>query len=289
MSEIEPRASISPEEARGLTNRARDSYKQTAVLFLATYESGAWDALGYSSWLEYAIEEFQVSRPRAYQMLNHAEIVREVIGSSSTMVDRDQLPNERQTRELGKVPEGQRAEVWQKVVEITDGKPTAAAIREAVQPEKMNVVELDPFSWRCPADPSHVSLVATVDKVGGCPYCLRTPEQRMHTLQEERAAQRTEASRLDPFTPLPAPEVVNDERYSEAVARVEVNQYMHEFLKQLTRSTEFLKFSPGQVAELASNEEIATLEHTIKSMSEFMERVIGFRKSGLRMVKGGKA
>lgn len=52
---------------------------------------------------------------------------------------------EYQARELAKVPEAQRAEVWQDVVESTNGKPTAAIIakaREALVAESMRPIGL---------------------------------------------------------------------------------------------------------------------------------------------------
>lgn len=79
----------------------------------------------------YCQEVWGFSRPRAYQLIEAAQVV-------STVVDKaPELPaptNEAQARELARVPEEQRAEVWQRVVTKADGKPTAAAIREVVSP-----------------------------------------------------------------------------------------------------------------------------------------------------------
>ncbi|MFA1552007.1 hypothetical protein [Actinomadura chokoriensis] len=41
---------------------------------------------------------------------------------------------ESHARELARVPEPERAEVWRETVERTNGKPTAAAIRETYRP-----------------------------------------------------------------------------------------------------------------------------------------------------------
>lgn len=77
---------------------------------------------------EYAEKRWQMSRPRAYQLIEAAAVV-------STTVDIG-LPapeNERQARELSRIPEPERAEVWAETVERTDGKPTAAAVRETYE------------------------------------------------------------------------------------------------------------------------------------------------------------
>jgi hypothetical protein len=82
----------------------------------------------YGTFEEYAEKRWQMSRPRAYELMAAAEVV-------SAMADTDVPPpgNERQARELGRIPEPERAEVWAETVERTDGKPTAAAVRETYE------------------------------------------------------------------------------------------------------------------------------------------------------------
>lgn len=77
---------------------------------------------------EYCQQRWQMTRSRAYQMIDAAGVV-------STIVD-TALPapaNEGQARELGRIPEPERADVWRETVERTDGKPTAAAVRETYE------------------------------------------------------------------------------------------------------------------------------------------------------------
>jgi hypothetical protein len=82
----------------------------------------------YGTFEEYAEQRWQMSRSRAYQMIDAAGVV-------STIVDTELPPpaNEGQARELGRVPEPERAAVWAETVERTDGKPTAAAVRETYE------------------------------------------------------------------------------------------------------------------------------------------------------------
>lgn len=84
----------------------------------------------YATFEDYCRERWGLSQPRAYQLMDAAGVV-------STMVESGLEPptNERQVRELGRVPEERRAEVWQQTLDATGGKPTAAAIRQAYQPE----------------------------------------------------------------------------------------------------------------------------------------------------------
>lgn len=129
------------EEARALVDEALTVGERFHDLLLRIQEGRAWESLGYGSWRELAVAEFGVSKTRAYELVTHAKIVREIeAGADSAMAEK---PNERQSRELAKVPEGERAEVWQRVVVETEGKPTAKAIREAVTPP---VPRIDPFA-----------------------------------------------------------------------------------------------------------------------------------------------
>lgn len=77
----------------------------------------------------YCRERWGFSDGRARQLIGAAQTV--------TTVTVEGLPaptNEGQARELARVPEEDRAEVWQQTLEATDGRPTASAIRETYKP-----------------------------------------------------------------------------------------------------------------------------------------------------------
>jgi hypothetical protein len=115
-------------EARALTDEIQQSQERTYALLLRAHEGEAWAALGYESWRDYATAEFNMSQSRAYQLLDQARVVRSIeAASDSTNVE---LPNEAQARELGKIPEVARTEVWHETLDRTGGHPTAAAVRE---------------------------------------------------------------------------------------------------------------------------------------------------------------
>lgn len=77
---------------------------------------------------EYCQGRWQMTGSRAYQMIDAANVV-------STIVETELPPpaNEGQARELGRVPAAERTEVWAETVERTDGRPTAAAVRETYE------------------------------------------------------------------------------------------------------------------------------------------------------------
>jgi hypothetical protein len=91
----------------------------------------------HATFEDYCRDRWSMSRPRAYQLIEAAAAV-------STTVDSG-LPapvNEAQARELARVPEPERADVWQRAVEQTGGKPTAAAVRDVYQPRPAETVHL---------------------------------------------------------------------------------------------------------------------------------------------------
>lgn len=77
---------------------------------------------------DYCKQRWQISRTRAYELMSAATVV-------SAIADTARTPpaNEAQARELGRVPEPQRAEVWGETLARTDGMPTAAAVRETFE------------------------------------------------------------------------------------------------------------------------------------------------------------
>jgi hypothetical protein len=79
----------------------------------------------YGTFEEYAAKRWGMSRSHAYRMIEAAGVV-SPIGDTGLP-----LPsNEGQARELSRVPETERAAVWAATIERTDGKPTAAAVRD---------------------------------------------------------------------------------------------------------------------------------------------------------------
>lgn len=93
----------------------------------------------HATFEDYCERRWSLRRSRAYQLIDAAAVV------VSTMVDTvPELPapaNERQARELARVEPERRAEVWQRAVEDTGGRPTAAAVREAAAPVLVPEIE----------------------------------------------------------------------------------------------------------------------------------------------------
>jgi hypothetical protein len=75
----------------------------------------------------YCRERWGISRPRAYELIGAATVVRELSG----MPDRPLPQNARQATEIARIPEpARRAEVWHDTIERHGPTPTAAHVRE---------------------------------------------------------------------------------------------------------------------------------------------------------------
>lgn len=66
---------LSMDEARELTETIRSTADVLYVLLHRAHAGRAWEALGYGSFETYVREEFDISRSRAYQILNQAKVI----------------------------------------------------------------------------------------------------------------------------------------------------------------------------------------------------------------------
>ena len=122
-------------EAKDCIAKINANMTNIRSLVLDLYERKGWDALGYESWRECVVKEFQQGENYLYKQLAAAQAERNLC----TTV---QIP-ERQIRPLTRLnddPEKQRV-AWQKAVETApEGKVTAAhvqkVVREMVEPER---------------------------------------------------------------------------------------------------------------------------------------------------------
>jgi hypothetical protein len=75
-------APLTTDQARDLTDTIRSTSEVLYVLLSRAHRGKAWEALGYSSFADYVREEFDMSRSRAYQILDQSRVI-EAIESAS--------------------------------------------------------------------------------------------------------------------------------------------------------------------------------------------------------------
>jgi len=131
---------LSKEEATSLTQEIKKDINSLGHKLLKAYEGDAHEALGYSTWREYAVTEFNIDNSRAYQLLTHVRILATLSDEGdhspgSTIVEHKEspMPTEGQARELAPLrnrPSVMR-QVWNEAVKRSPQKPpTAALIKE---------------------------------------------------------------------------------------------------------------------------------------------------------------
>lgn len=86
----------------------------------------------------YCRERWGFSDSRARQLIGAAKTVTNV-----TVAGLPAPANEGQARELNRVPEPQRVEVWRETVQRTGGQPTAAAVRETYATRETEIVDAE--------------------------------------------------------------------------------------------------------------------------------------------------
>lgn len=147
---------LTESEARSLTDEVRADAQALWEKCLQLYEGEAHLALGYSSWGAYWNKEFGQHKVTGYRLLEAAKTARALNGS----VAHGQL-NERQARELARVPEEHRADVWETVQE--SGEVTAKAIRETA----LQIVDVSGTDEaRCLVGDAEIVEVTRI-----CPHC----------------------------------------------------------------------------------------------------------------------
>lgn len=68
--------------AADLTQRIRSGTHTVCLLMLEAHEGRAWTVLGYPSWERYVRQEFDLSRRRAYELVDQGRVVRTLQASS---------------------------------------------------------------------------------------------------------------------------------------------------------------------------------------------------------------
>ena len=75
-------------EATALTQQIRATAGSLWQLVAVAYDRKAWQALGYSSWKDYATEELQMSESRSYQLIDTGRVMKaigDVVGDVSVL------------------------------------------------------------------------------------------------------------------------------------------------------------------------------------------------------------
>lgn len=201
----------------------------------------------YDTFEDYCRRRWGLTRSRAYQMMEAASVVQNF--------GHGQAPEtESQARELARVPAEQRAEVWQQTIERTDGKPTAAAIRETYRPDPP------------PApDPLPAEIAEQI---------------------ERRAEAKTAQVAFDPD------DARRDAELDAAMEGTEV-RFRRNFANAAIKAGELTQFDAERIAEVYGHHNwqrnVGDLLDTLRGWCQAVEQAHrNQQRSGLRVVNGGR-
>jgi hypothetical protein len=118
-------------EARELVEEIKIGISTVGQKLLELYEREGWRALGYSTWRDCVMTEFDFQQSHVYRLLDFARVERNL----SPIGGNYPLPtNERQGRALGKLEPDVQREAWQKAVDTApNGKVTARHVETVVK------------------------------------------------------------------------------------------------------------------------------------------------------------
>lgn len=127
-------------ELETIISRTKDSFMECG-LALGKIRDGRLYRENFGTFETYCEKTWGWKRSQAYRLIAAAEIKLSPMG--------DKVANERQARELAKIPEKERAKIMQTVEE--KGIVTAKTIRETVESAGKNTVRLDYVGRKIPA------------------------------------------------------------------------------------------------------------------------------------------
>jgi hypothetical protein len=211
---------------------------------LSAIRDGHLYLTGHATFEDYCQDRWGLSRKRAYDMMSAAQGVSQICDTDLPLPTR-----ESQARELARVPKEQRAEVWRETVERTNGKPTAAAVRETYAPSPPPPLSERPVSLP-PISPAEVAEL----RAGDHPPRVMASPAVAEVLESDGDLQQA--------------------------------RYLHEFTKVLTRSDDFMEFDAAKLAAMADADLIRTIDDYAARVRNFTDRFHRARP-GLHVINGG--
>lgn len=158
--------SMTRDEASSITARIRDAAKATWELVTLAHEGKAHLALGYETWEAYVNAEFDMSRQRAYQLLNQGRVTR-ALEAVSTDVDITEAEARRAKPHLEEiVEEVKHGAAPREAIQSIPAKPTVAMSRQrrAILDLRLgSIITLPHDGYKCP--PRHCALADLIYRI----------------------------------------------------------------------------------------------------------------------------
>lgn len=202
---------LDKEAALLLTSRIRAYAKQLPLLVKQAHDGRAWKPLGYATWAEYVLAEFDMSKSQAYRLVRYAESLLEITDAAGLDAETspmgDILP-ERVARELDL--DAAKAAITEVVMDLPPEATTADRLA-AVEATVDKLKAAAKAATRTPVPPAMAQDAAGANDADGMPHTpapgsdatpaaepdrAADPDPVPVSPETHRAAQRAETSRL---------------------------------------------------------------------------------------------
>ena len=240
-------------ELEAIIERGLSTFVEVGQALLEIRDSRAY-RVTHLTFQDYCRERWGMSRPRAYQLMQAAEVA----SSLSTNVDTPPLETEAQARELTRLPQPETVrEVWAEVKEEKGERVTAADVRQAVD-RRLGVERPPPEPT---PDPEYGYAEPIADSQGvehvSCSLTTAAPEQ--------------------PATV----EIPNTQTMRDAYLRADA-------LKCNRFAAQMVAYAPDRVAAVLALDDAEAVERTLDRLADWRDQFKAARGRGLRVV-GGEA
>jgi len=121
-----PNDRLTPDQARSLVERIRSHITDARALVLELHEKEGWKALGYDSWRECVVAEFEQSQSYLYRLLDAAQVEKNISPIGEKPIPESVL------RPLTRLEPEQQREAY-KEASAKGERPTAKQVKEVVQ------------------------------------------------------------------------------------------------------------------------------------------------------------
>lgn len=226
---------------------------------LATIRDNRLYRAEFGTFEAYCAARWGFTDRRARQIMEAAEIGRIL-----------PVTNAGQAAELARVPEPDRADIWRETVERTEGKPTAAAIRETYERTQTPAITPEP-------EPDGTDVAA------GSGHDHPRP-----------SAGEAESAAAFPLPPTqPDPHAEDDARRDAELAAELAGtaaRFRANFSTTVARADDLWQFDVDRIVEVYATDYDRAVRPFLDEMTRWIERVEQARRrqtSGLRLVNGG--
>lgn len=161
---------LTAKEARLLTDRIRSRAQNLCELVFRAHSGRAWVALGYQSWEDYVREEFNLSRSRAYELVDQGRVLQVLSAAANTELGAGVSPYA--VREIKRYVPELAEEIRARVGAGVSSKEAREIVLQLVQDKRRAIVDSRKKGAQREAEPQSTRLSTFVRPNNRSPEAL---------------------------------------------------------------------------------------------------------------------